>query len=512
MSPRNSRPRPSLPALARRVALGATIFGALGFGAVACHNDVDITDPNAASTGNFFKTEADAQAGVVAIYNTLNFLGNFGRWQAFSYDMRSDEGTSASPWAELQAFVKFRFPSGYDFDVNRDTWNDTYTLISRANAVIANVPAINMNEATKTRLLGEAKFLRGLGYFHLVTLFGAKIPLITAPVTVSDRPAASDSTAMWAQIEKDFTEAAAALPVVPAQTGRASKGAAQGMLAKVLLQEKKWAAASTALDPVINKQVGNFGLDSNYASLFTNAGNNRSETLFEVQMGNPALASSQGLFGLNIAKMVGPCGPSYCDGRPTQWFVDQFRVDPTTTGGVDPRLDATIFYYQGPNTPVYAQTWAQRYGNDTTTKFFKKYGEYYTGSPDQSWEAEINYKVLRYSDILLMKAEALNESGSPAAAAPLVNLVRDRVHVVRVATTLNQSAMRAVILKERLLEFGLEGQRWLDLGRQNLFADLTTLKSHDADFNSFEAGKSVVLPITQAERNLNPGLAQNPGY
>jgi hypothetical protein len=72
--------------------------------------------------------------------------------------------------------------------------------------------------------------------------------------------------------------------------------------------------------------------------------------------------------------------------------------------------------------------------------------------------------------------------------------------------------VRAAILKERLLEFGLEGQRWLDLGRQNLFADLPTLRSHDTDFNTFEAGKSALLPIPQRERNLNPNVRQNPGW
>jgi len=508
-------PRTSLAAVARRVAIGATIFGAVGFGAAGCRNDLNVTDPNAISSGNFYASQADAEAGLAATYNSLLFLGTFQRWQAFSYDMRSDEGTSFSPWAELQAFVKFQFPSGYDFDVNRDTWNDTYTLISRANQVIVNTPRVAASDSAKARIIGEAKFLRGLGYFHLVTLFGAKIPLITTIVSATDRPGPSDSTAMFAQIEKDFTDAAASLPVqtMSQSGGHATKGAAQGMLAKTLLQERKWAAASSALDPIISKADGAYSLVSDYASLFKNpSGNNTSESLFEVEMGNPALAGSQGIGGLNISKMVGACGPSYCDGRPTQWFVDQFRVDPTVGGGVDPRLDATIFYYKGDTTTVYGQTWAQRYGGDTTTKFFKKYGEYYTGSRDQDWDAQLNYKVLRYADVLLMKAEALNEGGSPSAAAPYVNQVRARVGVVPVATTLNQAAMRAVILKERLLEFGLEGQRWLDLGRQNLFADLTTLKSHDADFNNFVAGKSEVLPITQAERNLNPNLPQNPGY
>ncbi len=512
--------RISMAARVRRAALGATLFGAFGIGAAGCKNDVAITNPNASSPGN--QSVADVNANTVAAYNALLGRGLFQRWQAFAYDMRSDEGTSTSPWPELQAFVKFQFPSDYDFEVNREIWNDSYVLVSRANLVVNNGPSATGDAAAKARLVGEGKFLRGLAYFHLITLYGGKIPLITTPLGVNDRPAGSDSATVWAQIEKDFTEAAAVLPVqtMSQSGGRATKGAAQGMLAKTLLQERKWAAASTALDPIIAKQVGNYNLVANYASLFTNAGNNTDESLFEVQMGNQSLASSQGVGGLNVAKMVGACGPGYCDGLPTRWFADQFRIDPTVSGGVDPRLDATLFYYKGDTTRVYGRTWGgwrdstdqrAKYTNPNTI-YFKKYGEYYTGSTDQNWDAQLNYKVLRYADVLLMKAEALNEQGQPGAAVPLVNQVRARVNVRPVAGAPSQATMRDIILKERLLEFGLEGQRWLDLGRQNLFTtDLVGLKARDPDFNNFVPGRQL-LPITQSERNLNPGLAQNPSY
>jgi hypothetical protein len=182
---------------------------------------------------------------------------------------------------------------------------------------------------------------------------------------------------------------------------------------------------------------------------------------------------------------------------------------------VDPRLDATLFYYKGDTTTVYGQSWQQRYGNDHNVKFWKKYGEYYTGSGDQSWEAQINYKVLRFADALLMYAEALNETTGPAAAKQYVDLVRGRAGLAPLPATLSQAAMRDEILHQRLLEFGLEAQRWLDLGRQNLLstqASIDVLKTHDSDFNNFVVGKSALLPIPQAERNLNPNIQQNPGW
>lgn len=505
----------------RRTLLGLGLAGA-ALGAAGCKNDVNITDPNAPSSGNFWQTANDAKAGVTATYNALLQIGTFQRWQAFDYDTRSDIGTTnASPWAELNAFSKFQFPSGYDFEVNIVSWNDTYRLISRANQVIANVPGINMDATTRAQLVGEAKFLRGLGYFRVMTLWGPNAPLITTPPTATDRPASTDSATMWAQIEKDFADAAAVLPKQTMQTsgGRATAAAAQGMLGKTLLQERKWTQASAALSPIIAGTYGTFSLVPNYATLFTQSGNDGPESLFEVQMGNVDLCG-QGLCGLNIAKMAGACGPGYCDGRPTRWYLSQFFLDSTTTGQRDPRVDATLYYYRGDTTLVYGKTWrywrdsTQQKANysDTTRVYFKKWGEYYTGSTDQTWEAQINYKVLRYADVLLMQAEALNEQGQTAAAVPLVNQVRARVNLAPLSAGLSQTALRAAILKERYLEFGLEGSRWLDLGRQNLFSDLATLRSRDTDFNTFVAGQSQLLPIPQTERNLNPNVKQNPGW
>ncbi len=513
--------RTLLAAIRRRATLGAALAGAAALGAAACNNDVDITDPNAPSSQTFWRSAGDAQAGVTATYNVLLRTGTGQRWWAFAHDLRSDIGTSTSPWAELQAFIKFQFPAGYDFEVNRELWNHSYALISRANLVTTNVPNIAMDTARRSDLVAEAKFLRGITYFNLISLFGGNVPLYTDTLTATDRPASSDSATLYAQIESDLRDAAQTLPVqlMSASGGRATAGAAQGMLGKVQLQQRKWAAAAATLLPVVNGQYGAYDLVPNYGDLFRNTGNNSNESLFEVQMGNVDTCG-QLLCGNNVSKMIGPCGPSYCDGLPTRWYFQQFLTERTTAGRLDPRLDATLYYYKGDTTRVYNRTWASWRDEspgrrdeyrDTTRIFFKKYGEYYTGSNDQLWEAQINYKVLRFADVLLMYAEALNEQGQPGAAAPFVNRVRARVGL-RPLAGLSQAEMRAAILKERLLEFGLEGQRWMDLGRQNLFANLAELRAHDPDFNTFEPGTSVVLPITQRERNLNPNVRQNPGY
>lgn len=489
------------------------LFGAVAIGVAlaGCNNDINVTNPNQPSSQSFWTTQADAVAGVNATYQSLLYLGTFLRWQGFSYDIRSDIGFSPSPWTDLANFNKFTFAS-YDFDVNRDTWNDTYLGIFRANQVIDNVPSIDMDATMRDRIVGEAKFLRGLYYFHLMTLYGGNIPMPLNASSPTARLASAGASVVWAQIEKDLGDAITALPTSYSGTdiGRATSGAAQGLLGKVLLQQRKWSEAAAQLLPVI--QSGHYSLVSSYASNFTAAGKNNAESLFEVQMGDPALASSQGVYGLNMAKMIGPCGPSYCDGRPTRWYFNQFFPDTTNRAVYDSRLDATIFWNNAAGEDVYGTPFTTRYGLSSTELYFKKYGEYWM--TDQQWDASINFKVLRYADILLMYAEALNEQGNPATAKPFVDLVRARAGLGGLANGLTQAETRDAILHERLVEFGMESQRWLDLERQDLLtsAYLPTLQAHDAEFQFFTPGKSELLPIPQNEINLNPNVTQNPGW
>lgn len=503
--------------------LPSLLASALAAGSVTVTGcaQLDLTNPNQPSTGTFWKTQADAIQGVNAAYNGLMNNGTYGRWLAFGLDIRSDEGRAPSPWAELSNFNKFTL-SNYDFEVNRELFIHHYQAIFRANQVIDRVPQIQMETGLRSRIVGEAKFIRGLLYFNLVNLFG-NVPMPLKPSTPQDQPASSAPAAIYAQIEKDLADAAAALPTSysGADVGRATKGAALALLGKVQLQQLKFSDASAALQQVL--ALPGYDLMPNYADNFTAMAENNKESVFEVQFGDRSLLAS-GVRGLNIAKMVGACGPGYCDGRPTRWFFDQFMIEPTTTGGVDPRRDVTIF--SPTSTDVYGKTYVQRYGPTATEIYFKKYGEYYIPG-DQDWDAPINYRVIRFADVLLMQAEALNALGRTAEAYPLINRVRARVSLAPLPAGLSQSQMRDRILHERLLEFGLEGQRWLDLKRYNLLSAVVKADAGspscprdnepyvagcDAEFQTFVTGKSELLPIPQTERNLNPNVSQNPGW
>jgi hypothetical protein len=489
-----------LPALA----LGAAVAGCA---------DLDLTNPNAPSTSTFWRTGDQALSGLNATYNALLNNGTYGRWYIFANDLRSDIGRAMNFWPELGAFARTEFPSGYDFEINREIWQHHYEGIFRANQVIANVPNIQgMDVARRDRYVAEAKFIRALLYYNLVTLY-ENVPLVLTVPTPGDRPATAEPAAIWAQIEKDLTEARPGLPLSYSggDVGRATRGAAGALLGKARLQQRKWADAATVLQEVISS--GQYDLVPNYAENFTALNENNRESVFEVQFGERALLS-QGVRGLNIARMVGPCGPSYCDGRPTRWYFDQFQTSRTTTGAVDPRLDATLYYPGGPL--VYNRTYESRYpagSPDAGEIFFKKYGEYYLGLTDQDWDAAINFRVIRYADVLLMRAEALNEASGPSAEAiGLVNRVRTRVNLPALtsAQTATREAFRDAILRERMFEFGLEGQRWNDLKRHNLLSP--ALASRDPEFSAFVIGKSERLPIPQTERDLNPNVKQNPGW
>ncbi len=477
---------------------------------VGCTQDLDITNPNQKSTDAFWHSSADAIKGINAAYNGLENNGTYGRWLGFAYDIRSDEGWSKSPWTDLSNFNKFT-QSDYNFEPSREIFQHHYQAIFRANQVTDLVPGINMDATLRSRIVGEAQFIRALLYFNLVNLYGGNIPLVVAMPNPGDFPPSSTEAAVYTQIEKDLTEAAAVLPTSysGSDVGRATKGAALAMLGKAQLQQQKWAAAAATLAQVI--AMPQYDLVPKFADNFVEAGDNNKESVFEVQFGDETMLSS-GVRGQNYAKMIGACGPGFCDGLPTQWYFDQFFPNPSNRLVYDPRLNATLFWNR-PDTvgggDVYGQSFQSRYGATSTDIYWKKWGEYYVPG-DQNWDNPINYKVIRFADVLLMEAEALNESNQTAAAKPFVDRVRTRAGVAVLPAGLSQAAMRAAIMKERLLELGLEQERWLDLKRHGLLN--ASLVANDPEFSFFTNGKSELLPMPQAEVDLNPNVKQNPGW
>lgn len=477
--------------------------------------DLELTNPNQRTTETFWRDRNDAIQAINAAYNGLQLRGTYQRWLVFAYDVRSDIGHSQSPWPELNQFNKFTLGS-YDFEVNLELYGHHYQAIYRANQVIANVPNIPMEQVLKDQLVAEAKFIRGLLYFNLANLYG-NVPLILELPRGDQRPGTATAAEVWAQVEKDFSEARAALPVQARVTGSATRDAATAMLGKAHLQQRKWTQAAQMFAEVIGS--GRYRLLPNFADLFRAENDNSAEAIFEVQFGGPDVLSA-GTGGLHIAQMTGPCGAGFCDAQPTRWYFEQFMRERTVSGDFDPRLDATIFWNKPGGMDVFGRSFVQRYNENwrnrfpgvaiDTLFFWKKYTEYYLGRSD--WNAAINYKVVRLGGLLLNHAEALNEAGNPGGAIPLVNQVRQRAQLAPLPAGLSQAQVRQEIEHQTLLELGYEAERWMYLARHNLLGT-PEVASHDpTEFRFFVRGKSELLPIPTSETARNPNVQQNPGW
>lgn len=479
------------------------LLGALLAGCV----DLEITNPNEQTVQTFWRTQQDAILGINAAYRGLQENGTYGRWLQFAYDLRSDLGYSRSPWGDLANFTKTVFTS-YDFEVNREIWIHHYQAIFRANQVIANVPGIQMDAALRDRIVGEAKFIRALMYFNLVNLYG-NVPLILEPPEPSARPAQVAPEQVWAQIEQDLQEARGVLP--PSYTGddvgRATRGAANALLGRAHLQQREWQEAVQAFSTAV---TAGYTLVPNYRDNFTEGGDNNPESIFEVQFGGPEVLAA-GSRGQNIIKLIGPCapaGPAFCDGDVRDWYFARFTQEPTTTGGTDPRLEATIFF----RGTAYNRPYADYFGSAEQRRFWIKYGEFYENTQD--WDNPINVKVMRLGGILLLYAEALNEAERTGDAYGPVNQVRARAGLAPLPGGLGQQQMRDAIEQQQLLELGFENERWLYLRRQGWLTDparIEILRSRDADFQNYQPFMAL-LPIPNTETNLNPNLQQNPGW
>ncbi|MES2238710.1 MAG: RagB/SusD family nutrient uptake outer membrane protein [Bacteroidota bacterium] len=509
-------------------------FFSLAIIATSCVNDEDLVqvDPNNSAVDSFWKTDSDALKGVNAAYGSLLTDGTYMRSTPLLLDLKGDDTRSNSPWGAMANVGRFNSnPS--DAAIYGWAYETYYQGIFRANQVLTNVPAINFENAElKNRILGQAYFLRGLFLFHAVNMF-KKVPVPTELAAIYPQKTEAEG---WAQVIADFKKAAELLPpsytnvlgLDAGEKGRATKGAALGYLGKAYLFTKDFANARDTFKEVID--LGVYSLVSNYRDNFTETNENNSESLFEVQFSRDAGGVDLGWggapasgWGKTSARAItyGPRGFGFTDVQPTWALYNEFHDELTTTGAVDPRLDATMFYNKPGGMQLYGQNFATKYASNTADLndlFCRKYENSDGQKVDEfDWRSGINERLLRYADILLMYAECLNETGNTAGAYTYIQTVRSRVGLPNLATAkpgLTQVTMRDQIAHERFLEFALEGHRFDDIRRWGWLQNPTKLlwlKARDAEFNSYAAGREF-FPIPQLERDNNPGTAQNDSY
>jgi len=381
-----------------------------------------------------------------------------------------------------------------------DFWTGQYQSINLANQVLDNVPAIPMDETLKERYLAEAKFIRAYAYFRLVRAFGG-VPLrLHVPADASEyNLPRSTREEVYAAIEQDLTEAAAVLPpsYTGADIGRATKGAALALHAKVAMYQDKW---QEVLD-LTNQVMGmGYSLFPDFQGLFRIENENNQESIFEIQAmlvpGNPEASNSQ---YAQVQGVRGSTGGGWGFNVPTPDLVAAFEPD-------DPRKEATIIF-RGETTPqgdIIPPTGDNPMYNE------KSYVPFSLNPAGYTEGAEQNIRVLRYADVLLMNAEANNELGNTDAALASLEMVRERArqgnpNILPEVTTRDQEALRQAIWHERRVELAMEFDRYFDVIRQGrgeeVFGPLGWQPRNE------------VWPIPQTEINLSAGvLEQNPGY
>ena len=410
------------------------------------------------TSSNFYTTPENATAAVNGIYNSLygNTLWIFG-------DVGSDDAVKGGNPGDQPGIVGIDdFTATSDNGVLITFWQATYETIARANNAIFYISPMKIDATLRNRLVGEAKFLRAYSYFNLVNIFG-KVPLKLEPQITSAtiNVGLSEVATLYAQIEKDLTEAAAVLPPSYAsEKGRVTKGAAYGMLAKTDLYEKKYPECLTNIQALEN--LNQYKLLTNYANLFKAGAEDSTEVIFGLRFINSTVTPGN---ILNVDFSPSIEGGYYFD-APTQIYVNAF-TDSTLLRTVDPRLDASVGRDGKPwfNNTKFSSSWSP-----ATGYLVKKYNEnsIYTNPQDLKTlvpkdRSTVPYHYMRYADILLMKAEALNESGGVGAAIEL-NKVRGRANLAP-TTAINQSDLRTIIMNERRKELGFEFHRFFDLMR-----------------------------------------------
>ncbi|TRX28902.1 RagB/SusD family nutrient uptake outer membrane protein [Flavobacterium franklandianum] len=507
----------------KKIIVIIAVFTSLLFSS-SCESELELNNPNDITVDQYWKTESDAQAGVNSIYAMFYKDGLWARWIYFRLDLTSDEGYSSSPWTELADWTRFNYINYNFWEGQVVTWRDTYKAIFRCNQVLANVPNITFqNEDDKKKILAQAKFFRALHYYYAAVLW-ENIPLVLTPSTPTDLPEQKNVTEIWAQIEKDLNESFVDLPTSWSgdQTGRPDKSAAKAFLAKVYMQQRKWAEAKGALEYIITGAGAKYNLVANYRDNFTDIRENNSESVFEIQFGDQRKGGTgedqNAAVSSNRAQFFAPRSIGWSDGQARFWLVNAFKQEKNKDGNLDIRLRYTLYYPQlqadfGDKT--YNKTW--EWGAEEAW-FRKGSRDYYRDNED--YYSQVNYRLIRYADVLLRYAEVLNETGNTAGAYQYVDMVRARVNLNTLAVAHPEIGNDKVKFLERLkmeraLELAGESVRWEDLkrwGDLDTQASVDKIKLRDPDFNNFVVGKNHRLPIPQVEDDNNPNLTQHPEY
>lgn len=473
----------------------------------ACDDELDLRPISEETVDNAYATGTQLQAALTGVYESFQ-SSDYYVWDRMLFqDVRSDNHYAGGDNPEIFAIDNLEITPTNSRVFN--AWSAIYNAVSKANLVIERAPMIEsgITEEERQVIIGQAQFLRAYHYFNLVRMWGG-VPLITETIKSVDpaevRVPRSTEEEVYSQIIADLESAVELLPHTygndaSVNKARATKGAANALLAKVHAQKPNpdYNAVLQHANAVINSPA-NYRLLDNYDNLFDGNNYNNAESIFEIQY----LGGDEGTWGPQMHLPPSLSGDSWRKFvTPSHDLVDAFDSE-----GDEIRKNATIIFEEVP--------WIDEYwGNAVNSAVPFAYKWRNAGG----WASSDHDYILRLADVILLKAEALNELGQPEAAAVEVDIIRNRVDLENLSAEVrgSQQAMRAAILKERRLEFAQEAMRWDDLIRfgvaievMNSVDDIDLRTGQPVNYNVTQS--DLLLPIPQNEINRNPNLTPNP--
>ena len=503
------------------------IIAAVLFLTMGCNEElIDLENPNQYTEATYFKTADQCREAVNAAYGGLYFEGLWVREWYFIFDLLGNEASPASPLqGTLAEFNNYQY-DGTNNWLN-EMWQSLYRIVLRSNIAITKINEADEveDEALKSRLIAEAKFLRGWAYFQLASLWG-DVPLRENYESTKDREthnmARSSRSEVLDFVETSLTEAVSDLPASydEQNVGRVTKGAAQALLGKVYLYREKFDQAITQFENV--ETSGQYALLDNFTHNFLSEYDNNSETVWEVQLeqtgGNPYwMFGGQEGWG-SMASHSGRAMEYGWNDWGNVYFssdaVEAFRYDSagTATTYIDPRAAMTFYGSEeiGDTTYCdYCTDGPQSYPFDEQGFRFKKYNRYEYVEKENFPQSSINGVVIRYADVLLMHAEALiRGGGSETEAIALINQVRDRVGAYPYDLAEEDESALELLIRERRCELAGEQKRFFDLVRWGTLQETLNAEFGDQRVKS----RHSKFPVPSSELDANKAIEVENGW
>lgn len=474
----------------------------LGFSFSSCSDFLEQNPQTDLSENDFYKTANDILSAVNGAYSSLQEGDIYGNWYVFGEIPSDNTRNQLSGSVTTQnEFDQFYIDTQNSMIAN--FWKAAYKVINRTNTVLGRIDGIEINTELANRYKLECKFIRALMYFNLVRVYG-DVPLVLKEISISESYdiLREPKENVYNQIIADLKEAQD-LPVSysTAEDGRATQGAAKALLANVYMTLHKYAEAETILAEIINSgrysllenTPGSLNIDG-YKNVFSPVNHNSKEGIFEIQF----LKGGYGE-GSNYANNFAP---------------ENSGTNVVAVGGTGgnniPEMDIYNAYEEGDLRRDFSMSLGY-YDNRKNNEWVEsRYVCKFMDVPYQNNDASNNYPVIRYADVILMYAEALNQNGKTAEACKYLNMTRRRgfgyqtteTSPVDLQTT-DKAQFALMVEQERRVELAFENHRWFDLIRTGRAVEV--MRSKGFSLNE----TNLICPIPQKQIDVNPKLTQN---